>query len=269
MKVLTLPADDGTWSAAMVVSSRDRALRELRDPARWDAALALYPLAAHWRDGEFISGVEIIAGIEDRVRNFVVAGDPVATGVVAVGDSWACTDLSLGRGATIAMLHAVGLRDLLRDTDPGEHDKLARRFHDWTAAAVEPLHRDIMAYDRHRLAEFDADLAGVSYRTDDRAWAAQKATYAASLIDSDVTRAHLTLGSMLGTADEVFAEPGLAEKIGKLGGHALDHPLAGPERRELLAALRAGGYRVIGGAALWPQLAAPEKVNALLPDFLG
>ena len=141
MSILTLPADNGTWSVTLVTSSRDRAMRGLRDPARWDAALALYPLAAHWRDGEPITGVDVIAGIEDRHRDFVVDGDPVATGVVAVGDAWACTNPSLGRGATIGLLHAGGLRDVLRETGADDHDKLVRRFHEWTTAAVEPLYR--------------------------------------------------------------------------------------------------------------------------------
>ena len=44
-----------------------------------------------------------------------IDGEPVATGVVAVGDAWACTNPSVGRGSTIGLLHAVALRDLLRD----------------------------------------------------------------------------------------------------------------------------------------------------------
>ena len=47
-----------------------------------------------------------MAKIEDRYHRFVVDGEPVATGVVAVGDAWACTNPSLGRGATLALVHA-------------------------------------------------------------------------------------------------------------------------------------------------------------------
>ncbi|GAB4052752.1 FAD-dependent oxidoreductase [Catellatospora paridis] len=237
MSILTLPADHGTWSVALVTSSRDRPMRALRDPARWDAALALYPDAAHWRDGEPISGVEVIAGIEDRHRDFIVDGRPVATGVVAVGDSWACTNPSLGRGATIGLIHAIGLRDVLRTTDPADHDKLACRFHEWTSAAVQPLHRNTLWYDRHRLAELDADAAGLPYRNDDPRWAFSLAMFAAARTDPDVARAHLSLGSLLADIDQVLAEPGLARRITELGATAPNHPLAGPSRRELLAAI--------------------------------
>ncbi|WP_326725808.1 FAD-dependent oxidoreductase [Streptomyces sp. NBC_00243] len=237
MSILTLPADNGTWSVVLVASSRDPAMRALRHPARWDAALALYPLAAHWRDGEPISGIAVMAGIEDRHRDFVVDGDPVATGVVAVGDSWACTNPSLGRGSTIGLLHASGLRDVLRETGPDEHDKLVRRFHDWTTTAVQPLHRSTLWYDQHRLAELDADAAGVPYQADDPKWAFNLATFAASRTDPDIARAYQSLASLLATPDELFAEPGLPEKITKLGGHTPNYPLPGPRRCELLAAI--------------------------------
>ena len=44
-----------------------------------------------------------MAKIEDRVRNYIVDGVPVVTGVIAVGDAWACTNPSVGRGATIEL----------------------------------------------------------------------------------------------------------------------------------------------------------------------
>ena len=237
MSILTLPGDNGTWSVVLVTSNRDRPMRVLRDPARWDAALALYPHAAHWRDGEPISGVDVMAGIEDRCRAFVVDGDPVATGVVAVGDAWACTNPSLGRGAAIGLLHAGGLRDVLRDTDPGDHEKLVRRFDEWTAANVQPLYRATLWYDRHRLAELDADAAGVPYQTDDPTWAISLALFAASLTDPDIARAYLSLVSMLATPEEIFAEPGLFEKTIAHGAQAPNYPLDGPGRRDLLAAV--------------------------------
>jgi 2-polyprenyl-6-methoxyphenol hydroxylase-like FAD-dependent oxidoreductase len=237
MSILTLPADNGTWSVALITSGRDRAMRRLRDPAAWEAAVALYPLAAPWRDGEPITGVDVMAGIEDRHRSFMVDGDPVATGVVAVGDAWACTNPSLGRGATIGLLHAGGLRDVLRETGADDHDKLERRFHEWTTTAVEPLYRATLWYDRHRLAELDADAAGRPYRTDDPGWAFSLATFAAGRTDPDIARAYQSLVAVLATPDDLLATPGLAEKIMKLGGDAPNYPLPGPGRRELLAAI--------------------------------
>jgi len=233
--LLTLPADNGTWSLVITTSSRDRALRPLRDPSTFDAALALYPYAAHWLDGEPLTGVDVLAGIEDRLRRLVVDGEPVATGVVAVGDAWACTNPSLGRGTSIGLLHARALRDLLREVDPTEHEKLARRFDELTTTVVEPLYRLTRWFDRHRLAEIDADIAGVPYRTDDERWALSKATFAANLTDPEIARHFLALAALLTTPTELFAEPGLAGRVLELGHGAPAYPIPGPHRRDLLA----------------------------------
>jgi 2-polyprenyl-6-methoxyphenol hydroxylase-like FAD-dependent oxidoreductase len=241
VSVLTLPGDNGTWSVVLTAASRDRQLRALREPGRWDAALARYPLAAHWRDGEPITGVDAMAGLEDRHRRLVVDGVPVATGVVAVGDAWACTNPSLGRGASIGLLHACALRDVLRDVGAGDisgdPEKLVRRFDEVTAATVEPLYRMTLWFDRNRLAEIAADAAGTPDEIDDLRWAAAKALFAASLADQDLAREYLSVVMLLTTAGELFAQPGMAERVMRLGAGAPRYPQPGPSRRELLAAI--------------------------------
>jgi 2-polyprenyl-6-methoxyphenol hydroxylase-like FAD-dependent oxidoreductase len=240
VSLITLACDNGTWTVVVAASAQDRALRALREPDRWQAALARYPLAAHWATaGEPISGVDVMAGIEDRHRRLVVDGTPVATGVVAVGDAWACTNPSLGRGAAIALIHARLLRDLLRDTDPGDHDKIVRRFDELTTQVVEPIYRATVWFDRHRLAEIDGDIAGTPYRTDDPRWAAVKALQAASLVDQDLVRDYVSVASMLTTPDQVFSRPGVAGRVMALGAGAPQYPQPGPTRAELLAAVGA------------------------------
>jgi flavin-dependent dehydrogenase len=236
--VLTLPADHGTWSVVLTAGAKDKALRRLREPAAWSAAVARYPLAAHWADAEPITGVEVMAGIEDRLRRYVVNGDPVATGVVAVGDAWACTNPSLGRGASFAIIHARVLRDVLRETGADDHDKLVRRFDEATARTVEPLYRATNGYDTHRLAEIDGDVAGVPYRPADPRWTGAKALFAAALRDPDILRAYQSVASFLTTPDEVFATPGLRDRVLALGMSAPRYPLPGPSRAELLEAIR-------------------------------
>jgi 2-polyprenyl-6-methoxyphenol hydroxylase-like FAD-dependent oxidoreductase len=244
LSILTLAGDNGTWSVVIISSARDRALRGLRDPARWQAVLARYPLAAHWAvAGEPISGIDVMAGIEDRHRRLVVDGMPVATGVVAVADAWACTNPSLGRGAAIGLMHARGLRDLLRECDPADHEKVVRRFDEMTMQVTEPIYRATLWFDRHRLAEIDADIAGRPYRPDDPRWAAGKALFAASLADPDLARDYAAIVGMVATPDQVFARPGVIDRVMALGAAAPQYPLPGLDRAEVLATLEAGAGR--------------------------
>lgn len=241
LTLVTLPADNGTWAVGLIASSADRRLRALRDPAVWQSVLARYPLAAHWgspaHGAEPITGVDVMAGLEDRHRRLVLDGDPIATGIVAVGDAWAFTNPALGRGLSIGVVHARALQQLLRDVDPTDAEKLVRRFDEVTATEVEPLYRMTLAFDRHRLAEIAGDIGGVPYETADPAWAMTRALTAAGAVSPDAVRMATSIGSLLATPAEVFADPAAAGRIMALGAGAPQYPLPGPDRAGLLTAI--------------------------------
>ncbi len=233
VSILTLPADNGTWGVGLVTSAGDSALRGARDPEVWTRAIASYPLVAHWLDGEAITGVDVMAKIEDRHRAFVVDGVPVATGVVPLGDSWACTNPSVGRGASIGVLHACELRDTLRRVAPVDALEFATAWHEATAETVEPYFRDTLEFDRHRLAEIEAQIAGEPYETDDPAWLLGQALAGAAAKDPELLRGYLEIVSLLARGSDVLARPGFAERALELGAEA--EPFPGPTRSELLA----------------------------------
>jgi hypothetical protein len=233
VSILTLPADNGTWGVGLVTSAGDAALRGARDPEVWTRVIASYPLVAHWLDGEAITGVEVMAKIEDRHRAFVADGVPVATGVVPLGDSWACTNPSVGRGASIGLLHACELRDTLRRVAPVDALAFATAWHEATAERVEPYFRDTLAFDRHRLAEVEAQIAGVVYETDDPAWLLGQALARATAKDPELLRGYLEIVSLLARGSDVLARPGVAERALELGAEG--EPFPGPTRSELLA----------------------------------
>ena len=233
VSTLTLPADNGTWGVGLVTSAGDPALRAARDPDVWTRVIGSYPLVAHWLDGEPISDVDVMAKIEDRHRSFVVDGVPIATGVVPLGDSWACTNPSVGRGASIGVVHACALRDTLRRLAPADARDLAIAWHEATTERVEPYYRDTLTFDRHRLAEIDAQIAGVPYETDDPAWLLGQALASAAGKDPDLLRGQLEIVSLLARGIDVLSRPGVAERVLELG--ATGDPLPGPSRAELLA----------------------------------
>jgi len=233
---LTLPADNGTWAIVLVTGSKDPALRPLREAARWEAVVRSLPTVAHWLDGTPLEGeVQVMARLEDRSRCFVVDGQPVATGVVAVADSWACSNPANGRGASIGILHALTLRDQLRAAGLDDPAAFADAFHAATAEAVEPWYRATLATDRFRLGEIEAGLRGATYDSPDPAYELEKALDTAFERDPDCVRANFDIRFVLQTPAEVFARPGLRDKILKLGSDWREEPPFGPTREQILA----------------------------------
>ncbi|HUY23510.1 MAG TPA: FAD-dependent oxidoreductase [Acidimicrobiales bacterium] len=236
VSALTLPADNGTWGIGVVASAADKAMRPLRDVERWTAVVASLPLAAHWLDGEALEDhVVVMAKIEDRHRDFTIDGVPVATGVAAVGDSWACTNPSLGRGATLGLLHCLALRDTVRATGVDDPAAFSAAWADATDTVAEPWYRATLDFDRHRLAEIDAEIRGEPYRPGDDGWDTLQALGFAAGQDPDCLRATLTLFGLLQPADEVLAAPGLLDKVRSVGGGWRHAPQLGPTRAQLLS----------------------------------
>jgi 2-polyprenyl-6-methoxyphenol hydroxylase-like FAD-dependent oxidoreductase len=237
---LTLPADNGTWSVVLVTSSKDPVLRALREADRWEAVVRSLPLVAHWLDGMPIDdGVQVLARLEDRCRDFTAGGSPLATGVLAVADSWACSNPANGRGASIGLLHALVLRDALRAVGTDDPAALAGAFYAATAGRVEPWYRATLGTDRHRLGEVEAGIRGAAYDSPDPAYQLEKALAVAQQRDPQCLRANLDIGLVLRTPAEVFADAALRDKTLTLGAGWRDAPPFGPDREQLLALVSA------------------------------
>ncbi len=219
--VLALPGDAGTWSVTLFASARDQALKRLREPSRWTALVRACPQHAHWLDGEPITGVMAMGGVIDRYR----APAPVA-GLLSVGDAWACTNPSLGRGMALGFAHAALLRHTVREY-AGRPADLAEAFTDATERELTPYYRATVATDRARLAEIDALRTGAPLPTDER-----RAAFARAMAsDPDVFRAGLEIASCLALPQDVFARPGIAERMLTANGAG---PRPGPSREQVL-----------------------------------
>jgi 2-polyprenyl-6-methoxyphenol hydroxylase-like FAD-dependent oxidoreductase len=236
VSLLTLPADNGTWGVGITTSSRDRALRSLRHVPCWEAAMRRYPATEGWIDAEPITGISVMAGIEDRRRQLVVDSVPAVTGLVAVGDAAASTNPSLGRGASIGALHACVLRDVVAKEGTADPEALVLRFAAESAARVEPYVESTLSFDRHRLAEIEADVAGVPYQPDDPSWAVTRALGAGAREDPLVARALAAIASAQALPGEVLSDPAVREHVLRFLGRS--HYGPGADRAELLAAVR-------------------------------
>jgi 2-polyprenyl-6-methoxyphenol hydroxylase-like FAD-dependent oxidoreductase len=233
ISTLTLPADNGTWGLGIIVSANDKAMRRLQDVDTWERVIKAFPLVAHWLDGAPLDEkILVMAKIEDRKRDFAIDGQPLATGVVALADSWACSNPSLGRGMSIGMIHAVALRDLLRDA-PDDALELARAFNDATEATAEPYVRGTLDYDESRITEVNAELDGAPF-TPSADFERTKQLFNASGKDPDLLRAVLDLAMVMASPEDVLGRPEVVEGAGELGANWRNEPLPGPNREELL-----------------------------------
>jgi len=209
----------------------------LRDSEKWTRVLAAHPLHKHWMDGEPITDVMPIAGAMDRRRRLVVDGVPVATGVLAVADAWASTNPSAGRGISIGLMHAVQLRNVVRE-HAGSPEQLALAFDETTEREVTPWYRHQVMVDRARIEEMDAardgrEPAGAAWD----ASAGWRMLAAAAPYDADAFRAFMEVTTCLALLDDVFARPGFSEQLAAVAKDKQPLSLPGPTRDELLALL--------------------------------
>lgn len=192
------------------------------------------PLQAHWLDGTPLTGVLAMAGITDRYRRFVIGDQPVATGFAALGDAWACTNPSAGRGLSVGLIHAQLLRRTVRAhlDDPAE---LARAFDEDTELSITPYYRNQVAADRARIAAMTALQNGNTPAPPDSPMAR---FVTAAGHDPDVFRGLIETVMCLALPQEVQQRPALKAKIDDLGRRA-PTPTPGPDRDQLLRLLSA------------------------------
>jgi 2-polyprenyl-6-methoxyphenol hydroxylase-like FAD-dependent oxidoreductase len=232
--LLALDGDNSTWSLTVFALSRDAPMKALRFPEVFDRVVRACPLSAHWLDGRPLTGVLAMAGVLDRRRRFVVDGRPVVTGFAAVGDAWACTNPSGGRGLSVGLVHTAGLRAVVR-AHLGDPAAFAAAWDECTERVVTPFYLAQRAADRARIAEMSARAEGREPPAPDPGFTRFAA---AAMHDPVLFRGLLEIGLSLALPAEVLARPGVQERIDRVGT-ADQIRLPGPDRAQLLELLRA------------------------------
>ena len=230
--VLTLPADNGTWSVTLYGLSDDKELRRFRDPDVHQRVIEACPLHAHWLNGEPASDMISMAGVVDRHRRFVVDGIPCATGLLSVGDSSSCTNPSLGRGISLGLMHVELLRrEIARHAD--DPMALALAFDEATETELRPYHDATTTVDRRRVAEMRATLAGREVEPDQASQLANLLAAAGSL-DPICARAYGEMIHLYALPSEIFERPGMVEHVLSFADKVSTDPIPGPDRAQLM-----------------------------------
>ncbi|MGI9611352.1 MAG: NAD(P)/FAD-dependent oxidoreductase [Acidimicrobiales bacterium] len=237
ISLLTLPSDNGTWSTMVYAAAADKPLRRLRESNAFEAVVRECPLHAHWLNGEPIGPMVSMVGATDRRRSFVIDERPVATGMLTIGDAATCSNPSLGRGMTFALMHAVLLRDSVKKY---LHDPLAlaTEFGNRTELEMGPWYEMTRQIDRARINEMSAIAAGRDVEPTPEGQAVA-AVFTAAMTDPAVARDWADVIGCLAGADEVLAREGLVERAFAIAGSTAGSPL-GPDRARLLEILSKG-----------------------------
>ncbi len=238
ISVLTLPGDDGYWSVTLYHSSKDKAMRQVRDPDVFERVLRALPRHAHWADGAAMSDVITMVSTANTTRQFVADGRPCATGLVPVGDAWGFTNPSIGRGVSLGVMHAVAVVDAAAAV-VDRPVELSERWDEVTQATAVPWHASTVAFDEMRGPEVEALRQGLADPLDanDPSVAMSRAFGSALHYDRQVFSWGQEIGGCLALPDEVFARPGAFERVIDV---AMAHPsydVPGPSRADLEALL--------------------------------
>ena len=250
LKFAVFLGDNRTFSITLAVGSDDAALRKpLAQPQGFEAAAATLAPAQEWLDGraEPITGVHLMAGLRNRKRRFVVHGRPIADGFAAVGDASVCTNPLYGRGCSLAVLHAFGLADALREHARDVKAALVA-FDDFTTEELDPWYRSAVLQDEEAKVLATADRAATGTDThedpeDPRAMmrsVVREGLVPALQTSPVVFRAFLRWFNLLARPDALITDGEVVSEV--MAAYALRDtrpptPPFGPTRDELLAIL--------------------------------
>ncbi|HVA71169.1 MAG TPA: FAD-dependent oxidoreductase [Acidimicrobiales bacterium] len=238
ISVLTVPGDRDHWSVTIYHSPKDKPMRKVRDPDVFDKVVRSMPHHAHWIDGEAVTEVNSMVSTANTTRQFVVDGRPCATGLLPIGDAWGFTNPSIGRGIFLGLNHAVALSDVVV-ANVGHPKELATAWDETTRREAVPWHDATVQFDRVRGPEVEALRLGEPDPHDpsDSSVAVARAFSSAAHYDPQVLAWSSELGSCLTQPSELFARPGVIERVLEVAGQNPTYVIPGPDRAQLEALL--------------------------------
>jgi 2-polyprenyl-6-methoxyphenol hydroxylase-like FAD-dependent oxidoreductase len=253
LKYAVFQGDNRTFSVTFAVRTDDRDLRALLlDPTTFDHAARSLPATAPWAVPGLahpLTGVEVMARLLNRIRRFTRDGQPVARGLVAVGDAHTCTNPLYGRGCSLAVVQAQLLVEAL-EAHPDDLTAAQLTYEAASAREVEPwYHASVMSDRQGRLvaeSERRQRRGEDTTEIDEDPLASAGALIRHGLLplvrtDPDVLRAFLRMFNLLAPPEQLMADPVLLAKVmqsyQERDTRPPEEPL-GPPRKEMLQLLQ-------------------------------
>jgi 2-polyprenyl-6-methoxyphenol hydroxylase-like FAD-dependent oxidoreductase len=240
---LGFPGDHRTFAIGLMAPPGCTELRVLRHEWAFDAVAASIPVLAPWVDpanATPLTEPTLMAGHANVRRHPVVDGEPLALGVLLVGDSLCTTNPQYGWGASLALTYAFAAVDavLAHHDDPRA---MALAYDEVVAAEADDAYHESAANDRSRLYRQRGEAVP---DWDAEAMARVELLFgvmAGSLKDPVLGRAALRRGGLLDRPGATLDDPEVVEHAQRtLAILAAKAPRRiGPDHEELLAILAA------------------------------
>jgi hypothetical protein len=170
----------------------------------------------------------------NMIREFVLDEAPTATGLVPLGDAFAFTNPSIGRGIAIGIIHSVDVVDAVAPVldDPAA---ISTAWKSATDQRARPFIQATIDYDRVRAPEVEAAMEGRVHVHTDPAALGFIATNNARHRDQFVYENYRDIATLKATTAEVLSRKGVFERVLEFGAEPWTP--AQPTREQLLAAL--------------------------------
>ena len=235
--------DNDTAMLAEAVLAEDVLLKAVHRAEPFDAVARTVPAIAPWLEcAAPTTPVFGMGAIRNTLRRTVQDGRPLVTGLHLIGDAACTSNPTLGRGVSYAAVSAGRVAQIIAE-QPEDLVAQALLMEEFVAREIEPRFRENAEYDRARVQQMRADLAGQP--PPEPAPATESAIRLeelmfAGLQDADLYRASMRYWNLL-TDVTLLSDPAVVARVRQLvpPGTRLPAP-AGPSRAELAQILSGG-----------------------------
>ena len=253
LKIGIFPGEARIFSLTLAASPDDDVLRSVLRTRGFEIAAAALPITRDWVDpavSEPISDVHGMANLKNTRRWLVADGEPLALGVVAIGDALIHTNPLTGRGCSLAWVSAFLLADALRK-EPEDARALALVLDSAIEREVAPWWRAQVQQDRDAIEVVAIQKRGEDPYQVERADGSQDPkAFMRSLMreglghamreDLTVLRAFMRVFNLLDAPEDLMRRPELMQAVLRAWNDRHNRPplATGPSRVEMLELLR-------------------------------
>lgn len=231
----TFRGDNRTFAVILLVPAADHALRVLRHERTWQAACSAITPLDHMTSSDYarpITDVMPMGGLMNVDRT----GDPLVSGIAAIGDAFCHTDPAFAYGLSFALCHAQAIARAAAEAS--DVDAIIERYRADAGPEARERHALACATDAARSLRWSGEPLQIGRRDGCYPLFSFAGALAAAPHDDTVLRRTIGRIGLLDRTAVFDDDPTLHHRIETILG-ALATPPPGPPREDLLARLAA------------------------------